>query len=302
MIPRSIPLEALRAFETAARHLSFTAAAAELGLTQGAVSQRIKALEAAVGAPLFRRLTRALALTAEGERLSESVRGGFGQIAAGLAAIGAAARPLRLTLPPSLAARWLMPRLGDLAALRPPLSVVVLAEDRLLEIGVDADVGLRFGPGRYTGLRSAVVGGDSVFPVCSPGFLAARPEIAAVTGWAGLPRLVDSVAEVDAGGCRWRDWAEAAAVRLPDGPAITVSQAHLALQAAVDGLGIALARQVLAADDLAAGRLVRLARATAPVPVRYRYAVVTRGEPDARARALTAWIRTRLAATVAAAA
>lgn len=272
-------------------------------MTQGAVSQRIKTLESNLGATLFRRLTRALELSSEGQRLYEGLHAGFGRIEAALASFrsNGHARALTLTVSSSLATRWLLPRLNTLAHLRPSSAIAVIADDQLLDIGVDAEAALRFGRGRYRGLRSQRVGDDEVFPVCSPSFLAAHPAARDFgtpvrrKAWSTLTRIVDSVAEVDRSGCGWVNWGEAVGISWDDGdPTVTFSHSHLALQAAAEGIGIALARRVLAADDLASGRLQRLGPA---VPARFAYYFVTRGEPDARGRSLAAWFKAQLAAT-----
>jgi LysR family glycine cleavage system transcriptional activator len=306
MIPRKISLDALRVFESAARHLSFTKAAAELRMTQGAVSQRIKALESILGAALFRRLTRALELSAEGKRLYVGLQAGLARIEAALEGFhsrGGGGRPLTLTVSTSLATRWLMQRASALAELKPPVAISVIADDRLLDVGVDADAALRFGRGRYRGLKSLRVGTDEVFPVCSPSFLADHPAArdfgtpSQAKHWRGLTRLVDNIADVDGSGCGWRNWGESAGIAWDsDDPTIAFSHGYLALQAAAEGLGIALARRVLAADDLASGRLVRIAEGVPPVGARFAYYFVTRGEPDMRGRALASWLTSQLAA------
>lgn len=303
MIPRRISLDALRVFESAARNLSFTKAAAELSMTQGAVSQRIKALESNLGATLFRRLTRALELSREGQRLYDGVHAGFGRIEAALAGFRSRgrSRALTLTVSSSLATRWLLPRLSVLARLEPPVALALIAGDQLLDIGGDVEAALRFGRGRYPGLKSLRVGNDQVFPVCSPSFLAAHPaarDLGTAAGrkaWSTLTRIVDSAAEVDRSGCGWGNWGETVGIRFNDvDPTVAFSHAHLALQAAAEGIGIAMARRVLAADDLASGRLQRLGPA---VPVRFAYYFVTRGEPDARGRSLASWFKAQLEAT-----
>jgi LysR family glycine cleavage system transcriptional activator len=307
MLPRKTSLDALRVFEAAGRHLSFTKAATELRLTQGAVSQRIKALEEILGAPLFRRLTRALELTPNGQQLHLALQEAFARIEAGLAGFRSAgtARPLRLTVSSSVAARWLLPRLGGLASLKPSVSIAVFADDRLLEIGVEADVALRFGRGRYRGLKSVRIGGDELFPVCSPSFLSAHPAAADFgvatrrKEWGLLPRLVDSIAESDGSGCDWGAWGKSVGLSWSEeDPTIVFSQGHLALQAAAEGMGVALARRLLASDDLASGRLVRAGHGLSPLPARFGYYFVTRTEPDARARSLAAWLKTQLTQTV----
>ena len=321
MIPRGFPLEALRAFEAVARHLSFTEAARELGLTQGAVSQRIKSLETAMGgAVLFRRLSRPLALTAEGQRLADAVGAGFREIGYGIAAIhdgtvaASSRRPLRLTVSHSIAARWLLPRLGSMGRWRSQIgTVAIVAEDRLVELGTEADVALRFGRGRYAGHKSRKLAGDTMMPTCSPGFLARNPAAALFgapeqTGaWSGLPRLLDSNADSDGSGSGWGAW-EAWRASLDAGGArplfdpalqhLSFSHGHLTLQAAAQGLGIALARAVLVADDLAAGRLVRAGPKLPSMPARYSYHFISREEPDARSSALAGWLQAELEATL----
>jgi LysR family glycine cleavage system transcriptional activator len=194
-----------------------------------------------------------------------------------------------------------MKRVNELASLKPPVAVSVMADDRLLDVGIDADMALRFGRGRYRGLKSQRVGDDEVFPVCSPSFLATHP-VASHFGvptrmreWRGLTRLVDSIADVDGSGCGWTSWGDAVGIKWDrDDPTVTFSHGHLALQASVEGAGIALARRVLVADDLVGRRLVRLAQDGPRVPARFAYYFVTRGEPDAHGQALAAWLRTSL--------
>lgn len=272
-------------------------------MTQGAVSQRIKSLESNLGATLFRRLTRALELSSEGQRLYDGVHAGFGRIEAALASFRSTgrARALTLTVSSSLATRWLLPRLSTLAQPQTSVAIAVVADDRLLDIGVDAEAALRFGRGVYRGLKSQRVGEDEVFPVCSPSFLAAHPaarDFGTPTrrkAWSKLTRIVDSVAEVDRSGCGWKNWGEAIGIHWDEGePTVAFSHAHLALQAAAEGVGIALARRVLAADDLASGRLLRLGPA---VPAQFAYYFVTLGEPDARGHSLASWFKIQLAAT-----
>ncbi len=306
MIPRKISLDALRVFESAARHLSFTKAAAELHMTQGAVSQRIQRLESTLGTVLFRRLTRALQLSPHGERLYAGVHAGLGRIASTLSGFRSetSSGALALTVSPSLATRWLMKRTNELAQLRPPVAISVIADDRLLEVGIDADAALRFGRGRYRGLQSQRVGDDEVFPVCSPAFLERYPAARhfgsrqQMKAWRKLTRLVDSVADIDGSGCGWRNWGEIVGARWDsDAASVEFSHGHLALQAAAEGAGIALARRVLAADDLASGRLLRIARACPSVPARFAYYFVTREDPDARGRTLASWLKSQLAGT-----
>ncbi len=290
MIPRRISLDTLRIFEAAARLGSFTAAAETIGLTQGAVSQRIKALEAELHVTLFRRLTRALALTPEGQRLLAAVQGGLRQIEEGIDGVTSTActAPIRLAVSSSVASRWLMARLKMLP---PPLSVSVVADDRLHEIGVEADIALRFGPGRYPGLTSTAIGGDQLFPVCSPAFLETHPG----RRWEDLPRLIDATAETDRSGCGWNAWSAFTGVALGNAPdAGRYSHAFLAIQAAEQGMGIALARRLLCADAIKAGKLVRLGADIPALTAHFRYSCVTAGEPGPVLRKLIGWLKRQI--------
>ncbi|WP_269715279.1 LysR family transcriptional regulator [Caulobacter sp. NIBR2454] len=223
---RRPPLQQLHAFDAAARHLSFTRAAAELAITQGAISQRIKALEQSLGVRLFDRLTRALALTPEGEILARSVREGFSRIDQGLEAVSAdtgEGRILRLGVSASFASRWLAPRLADFNARHPDIEVHVTAEDRLSDLRAEnIDLSVRFGLGDYMGLDVSPLMDDAVFPVCSPA-LATR--LKRLEDLRGLVLLHDGVAERDGSGVHWRIWSEAMGVDLDCAPGPRFSQA-----------------------------------------------------------------------------
>ena len=163
---RRPPLADLHAFEAAARHLSFTRAAAELGVTQGAVSQRIRRLEDTLGRPLFERLTRALALTADGKTLAAAIGDGLARIDDGLAAIDRQRRPprgaatLTLSVAPGFAGRWLLPRLGRFRERHPDIEVRIEAEDRLANFAGDGvDLAIRCGLGAYPGLQLRIAHG-----------------------------------------------------------------------------------------------------------------------------------------------
>jgi LysR family glycine cleavage system transcriptional activator len=288
---RRPPLADLHAFEAAARHLSFTRAANELSVTQGAVSQRIRALEDALGVRLFQRLTRALALTPEGADLAAAVRDGLARIDEGLdaverrrraasdAAAGAAARPLLVSVLSSFAGKWLLPRLAHFRALHPEIDVTILADDRLADIAAgEVDLGIRFGGGIYPGLRSTRLLGDAAFPVCRPRLLAAAdgPPLRTPDNLVRHTLLHDATAERDASGCTWADWARSVGIGLRCETGPRFSQTHLAIQAAIDGMGIAIGRATLVADDISAGRLVQPFRHA--VPTTYAYHIVRPAE------------------------
>ena len=277
-------LETLRVFETAARHASFTKAAGELHVTQGAVSQRVQGLEAELGVALFRRLTRKLELTADGERLAQGVREGLARIACAVRGLDQRAEtgPLAVTMLPSFASCWLVRRLPRFQYAHPNIEVLVMADeepvDLLAEGGTEAAI--RFGLGHYPGLSATPLAPDSIGPVCTPLLLSRQGVIETVDELLDMPLLHDSTADRDESGTGWKTWLAQVGARGDDprvaaGPRFT--QAHLALEAALLGQGVAMARTSLAHDSLAAGRLVRVLPQTAPSA--YRYFFVCR--PDA---------------------
>jgi LysR family transcriptional regulator, glycine cleavage system transcriptional activator len=255
MSRRLPPLNALRAFEAAARHLSFTRAAAELHVTQTAISHQIKALEERLGVRLFRRLPRGLLLTEAAQRLLPPVRDAFDQIALATErlAAGGAGATLTVSVLPSFAAKWLVPRLGRLRAAHPDLDLRISASSELVDFARDdVDVGIRMGSGVYPGLRVERLFGEALVPVCSP-LLREGPH--------PLLRPEDLAHHVllhDDDYAGWELWLRLAGVPgvlARRGPVFTDS--GMVVQAAAEGQGVALARRVLAAGDLAAGRLVQ---------------------------------------------
>ena len=269
-------LEALRFFEAAARHASFTKAAKELFVTQAAVSHRVQALEAELQVVLFRRLTRRLELTLDGERLAAGVRDGLERITRAVGDLDKQAEvgPLNVSTLPSFASRWLIPRLQRFQSAHPEIEVRLIAEDHAVDLWAanGADLAIRFGLGRYPGLSTTPLMADSVGPVCSPSLLARHGSAASVDALLDMPLLHDSVAERDDSGTGWKSWLAHVGTasddpRLAIGPRF--SHAHFAIEAALLGQGVALARTSLAADDLASGRLVRPLPQVAPTSFRY---------------------------------
>jgi LysR family transcriptional regulator, glycine cleavage system transcriptional activator len=246
-------LNALRAFEAAARNASFTRAARELHVTQSAVSHQVRALEDELGAELFVRLPRALRLTSKGEALARGARDAFARIVQAAAEV--AARPrLCVSVLPSFAACWLLPRLGRFQRAHPEIELRIHASQELADFARDGvDVAIRYGRGRFPGLHAEKLLDDEVFPVCSPR-LAKR--LRRPADLARFDLLHDDVRPAAHAG--WPAWLRAARVRLEDGARGTsFSDAHLMLEAAAAGQGVALARSVLAEADLRSRRIVR---------------------------------------------
>ncbi|HKP63652.1 MAG TPA: transcriptional regulator GcvA [Polyangiales bacterium] len=284
------PLNALRSFEAAARHLSFTAAARELSVTQAAVSHQVKALEDFLSCKLFERRTRALALTHDGRALLPVASAAFESLEGAVQRIrsGEVRRGLTVSLLPSFAARWLVPRLGRFRRAAPHIELHVKPSTELVDLARDeADVAIRFGRGRYPGLAVEHLLDDELFPVCRPGMLRGR-----------RPRdllrhvlLYDDDAHTD-----WPHWLEAAGVIAKHEPrAMVFSDASMMLQAAVDGLGVALARRVLVAAELRAKRLVRPFELSIPAGSSYYFVCLPARAQEPKIRAFRDWLRAEIA-------
>jgi LysR family glycine cleavage system transcriptional activator len=254
------PLNALRAFEAAARHLSFLKAAEELHVTAGAVSQQIKTLEDHLSLKLFRRQPRGVLLTDAGQRYGKRIGELLDQIAGATRDLArqSGGSVLTVTTMPSFAARWLIPRLGAFGRLHPEIAVRTLADDKLATFkDDDVDVAIRFGAGRYAGLVSDFLFREEVFPVCSPRLLEGPQPLDRLEDLAGHTLLHDEphpgLHELE-----WSEWLAKHGIHHIDarqGPRFTYT--HMSLTAAAMGQGLALGTSVLCADDLESGRLVR---------------------------------------------
>jgi len=270
------PLKALRAFEAAARHLSFTRAAEELHVTQTAISHQIKGLEERLGVQLFRRLPRGLLLTEEAQRYAPALRAAFEQIAAATEQLSACGSGGTLTLStvPSFAAKWLVPRLGRFHTAHPEIDLRISASLRLVDFTrEDFDVAIRMGRGDYPGLHIDPLFGEVMFPVCSPRLLAGAKPLRTPEDLRHHVLLHDvdlPVAGMVPTPQAWRLWLERAGVRGIDverGPVFEDSA--MLLDAAAEGQGVALGRSALVAADLAAGRLVRPFDISLPFALRH---------------------------------
>ncbi|BCW88554.1 Glycine cleavage system transcriptional activator [Alphaproteobacteria bacterium SO-S41] len=304
MPPERLPsLDSLRAFEAVSRHLSFTSAAAELFVTQSAVSQRIVALEAELGVKLFLRSTRRLVLTGEGETLAAGVRRGLHEIAD---AMGALRRrkgmALRVTTTPSFASRWLVPRLHRFRAAVPHVAVTILADGDLVNLqGGHADVAIRFGGGRYAGLVSERLLGDAVTPVARQCLIAAGDLPVEAADLLKFQLIVDVSNETEVERAGWSHWFASLGVDLPRAAGVQgFSQSALAIGAAAGGLGVALVQTTLAGDDLINGSLVQVFPHELAMPASY-YVVTTKAAArEPAVKAFHDWIKVEAAAFAAA--
>ena len=254
-MPRLLPsLNGLKAFEAAARSESFTRAAEELNVTQGAVSHQVKALEDALGLKLFHRERQRLSLTEGGRAYLAVIRDALDRIAVGTERLlqRQESGALTVSTSPDFAAKWLVNRLGRFAEKHPGLDLRVSATTHHVDFArEDVDVAIRHGDGNWPGLDVQRLYSERLFPVCSPRLLPSRRHIAKAADLLKFPllRLDDEK--------NWVRLFAAAGVKAAVGPGPVLNRASMVIDAAVDGQGIALARTALAAWDLINGRLVR---------------------------------------------
>lgn len=261
MTRRLPPLNQLRAFEAAARHGGFVAAGAELGVTPGAVSQQVKALEDQLGLALFLRRPNGLLLTEAGRNLAPGLAEGLDRMAAATAQIEGPAVAGRLVVSalPAFAAFWLGPRLARLARRLPGLDLIVRSESRLIDFGRDeVDLAVRYSTGLFPGLEARKLADEVVFPACSPELLADRPPLARLADLGGLPLLHHHDAAPRQPWLDWSHWLRGAGIpehHLARGPRFSDSATAISVAAA--GQGVVLARSQLIGDLVAKGRLIR---------------------------------------------
>ena len=270
-MPRRLPpLNALRAFEAAARYESFTRAAEELCVTQGAVSHQVKALEAELGIKLFNRERQRLIITEAGRDYLAVVRDAFDRIDMGTQRLLQRQNTgvLTISTSPNFAAKWLVHRLGRFAQAHPEIDLRISASLHHVDFArEDIDLAIRHSEGPPSELHMTRLCAEELFPVCSPKLLKKGQARLGAADLGGLTLLHVNDRQ------DWGRWIETAGIRnvdLSHGPVL--NQASMAIDAAVDGQGIALARTALAASDLISGRLIRPFEVT--LPVSYGYWIV----------------------------
>ena len=255
------PLKSLQAFEAAARWLSFAKAGEELFVTPAAISQQIKQLEEFLGIALFRRMTRAVQLTEEAKTVLPLVTEGFDKLAEAVERLAREEESGLLTVSsvPTFAAKWLLQRLPDFAEKYPDIDVRLDASLDPRDFDRDGiDVSIRLGMGDYPGLHLARVFGEEVSPVCSPALLTGANPLRVPEDLKNHRLIHVDWGKLTIGLPDWRVWTKAAGVEGVDvehGPRFTVE--NLAIEAAVNGDGVALISHYAVAEDLKAGRLVR---------------------------------------------
>ncbi|WP_236190413.1 transcriptional regulator GcvA [Pseudomonas pharyngis] len=257
MLPRLPSLNGLRAFECAARHMSFTRAAEELNVTQTAISHQIRRLEDELGVRLFMRLKDGLALTDEGNAYLPGIRSAFLELRYSTEKLLESSNNSVLTISTlvSVASKWLLPRLPSFREAHPQIDVRISASTEWVDFrkgGIDAAI--RYGDGNWPGLRADWLMADEIFPVCSPRLLTGDKPLNTPADLAHHPLLqVSGVTAND-----WNDWLHAAGQPplTAKGPRLTFDLAMMAVQAAIDGQGVCIGRSTYVDDDLRAGRLV----------------------------------------------
>ncbi len=281
------PLNALPSFEAAARHLSFSRAADELGVTHGAVSRAVRNLEDHLSVQLMIRATRSVRLTPIGASFAAEIRGVLEHLASATsAATGQTSGIVSVSTIDSFAARWLMPRLSRFRRTHGDIDVRVAMSERLTDFVSDGiDIAVRCGGGQYPGLSAELLMKEDHFPVCSPKLLKGRHTLRTPADLARHTLLHD-VFTVD-----WAMWLQSAGIDTVDphrGPTF-LSSDH-AIQAAVRGEGVVLGRSALIADDLAAGRLVRPFELSLPAGFAYYVVYPPRALQRPSVKAFRDWL------------
>ncbi|MBR0778939.1 transcriptional regulator GcvA [Bradyrhizobium diazoefficiens] len=290
MTARLPSLNGLRAFEAAARHLSFTLAAAELNVTQTAISHQIRRLEEELGIRLFIRQNRALALTAEARDYLPGVRAAFNdlRLATDRLLRKDDDKVLTVSTLASLAAKWLLPRLTDFQEQHPGIDVRITTSTSLVDFQRDdVDAAIRYGRGQWPGLRADWLMADEFFPVCSPSLIHGEKPLRVVEDLKDHVLLHTTTNTDD-----WRQWLTAAGLPtdISRQPGITFDMTFMTVQAAIDGMGVAMGRTSYVRDDIAKGRLVVPFRIALPADAGF-YLVAPQGRREApKLAAFRQWV------------
>jgi LysR family glycine cleavage system transcriptional activator len=290
MVARLPSLNGLRAFEAAARHLSFTLAASELNVTQTAISHQIRRLEEELGIRLFIRKNRALALTPQARDYLPGVRAAFNdlRLATDRLLRKDDDKVLTVSTLASLAAKWLLPRLTAFQEAHPGIDVRITTSTALVDFkNGDVDAAIRYGRGHWPGVRSEWLMADDFFPVCSPALLSGKKPLRTPED------LRDHVLlHTSTNSDYWRQWLTAAGLPsdLSKQQGITFDLILMTVQAAIDGIGVAMGRTSYVQDDIAKGRLVVPFNISLPVDAGF-YLVSPEGvaEPP-KLRAFRQWL------------
>lgn len=294
------PLNALRAFEAAARHLSFSKAAEELHVTPAALSHQIRGLEEFLGQKLFHRMTRQVALTEAGELIRPDIQDGFVSLKRGIGRLDRRRDDNVITVSagPSFTAKWLAPRLNRFAAAYPDIDLRIAATLTLLDFDKDdLDVSIRFGSGQPPRMHVEHLLDESVTPMCSPSLLEGPNAITRLEDLKNATLIHDeSITRMALDAPGWADWLALAGVEGVNADrGVRFNLADHAIDAAIEGSGVVLARRVLAKRDLDLGRLVAPFALDIPIKQSFR-AMCPEGHEKRRAiRCFLDWLREEVA-------
>jgi LysR family glycine cleavage system transcriptional activator len=297
---RLVHLNALRAFEAAARHLSFVAAAEELNVTPPAVSQHIRTLEDYLGVRLFVRSKVGLSLTPEARGAYGDIKDGLERLAAGMASLRGSGvdHIVTMTVPPSFAAKWLLPRIEGFREKYTDYDIRLDTTNRLVDLaGEGVDVGVRYGLGGYAGLECERLLGEDVFPVCSPNLIAPGGGKIEIRDLARMTLIHDTTIDFDPAFPTWRAWFRARGIDNVDPRGLQFNSSVLAIQAAIEGQGVALGRSVIVARDLQAGRLVRPFNGVEETHCAYYIVFEKRVADSPKVKAVRNWLREEAASS-----
>jgi LysR family transcriptional regulator, glycine cleavage system transcriptional activator len=282
MIDHFPGLRTLRAFDAAAAQLNFSRAAESMGVTPAAISNQIKELEDQIGVELFQRTSRSMRLTRQGEIMATAAHEAIEVLTRALHRVRRMENKsqLRVSSTPSIAAKWLVPRLDRFMAAFPGADVRVDVSNTLVDFDrEDVDIAIRFGNGRYPGLRADLLFQDTLTPVCAPSLITPDKPLRAPKD---LLKYILIHLDWEAQGQpwpNWRMWMQAAGVKdFDDKSGLHFGQTALTIQAAINGQGIALGDSTLVADDIAAGRLIRPFDLALKAPSSFTYYVITRND------------------------
>ena len=278
-------LNALRAFEATARLGSYVRAAVELGVTPAAVGQHVRLLEEQFAGALFERQGKKLVPTEAARAVLPDLKDAFDRLAQAEDRLRESRRApfVTVTLPPSFAAKWLIPRIEGFRMTYPDVDLRLDTTDRLADLPREnIAVGIRYGAGRYPGLDATPLMAEEVFPVCSPSLITRVHKLREPDDLRHFKLIHDTTMESHASFPTWAAWLKAAGARKVDArPGLRINSSIMALQTAIDGQGVALGRSVIVAGDLREGRVIRPLRPSCATNYSY-YLVYPAGLPLSR--------------------
>lgn len=295
MAARLPSLNGLRAFEAAARHLSFTNAAQELNVTQTAISHQIRRLEEELGLKLFVRQNRSLALTPQAVEYLPGIRAAFQDLRSATDRLlrNGADNVLTVSTLTSFAVKWLLPRLASFQAQHPDIDVRITTSTELVDFrSGNVDAAIRYGHGQWQGLHSDWLMAEHLFPVCSPTLLKGARALREPEDLARFTLLHTSSTSDD-----WRLWLTAAGLspHLSQNAGLTFDLAFMTVQAAIDGIGVALGHTAYVADDIAKGRLVVPFHIKLPADAGFYFVTPQDKTTAPKIAAFRTWLKTAMA-------